>query len=197
LDPGLQAATHLALGSFRHIIAGSLSTLPPVADVQVRPVPGALVVTATARVAASAVALRERPVNSATLIVRAPLPAISRRQPRRPAKEGKMVLERRCPLLGRPGCPEPGDHHCAGRFAGCAPICFIGASPAFVKTRSRITPCFHASSLPWEQRGRRLFIPWSAGAEPQAPESKWPPRQDRRAADQSRPTSGPEGRRVL
>jgi hypothetical protein len=28
LDPGLHAATHLALGSFRHIIAGSLSTLP-------------------------------------------------------------------------------------------------------------------------------------------------------------------------
>ena len=33
LDPGLHAATHLALGSFRHIIAGSLSTLPAVADV--------------------------------------------------------------------------------------------------------------------------------------------------------------------
>lgn len=33
LDPGPHAATHLALGSFRHIIAGSLSTLPVVADV--------------------------------------------------------------------------------------------------------------------------------------------------------------------
>ena len=36
---------------------------------------------------------------SQSLIVRAPVTAISRRQPRGPAKEGNMVLERRCPLL--------------------------------------------------------------------------------------------------
>ena len=36
---------------------------------------------------------------SQALIMRAPVTAISRREPRRPAKEGNMVLERRCPLL--------------------------------------------------------------------------------------------------
>jgi len=36
---------------------------------------------------------------SQALILRAPVTAISRRQPRRPAKEGNMVLERRYPLL--------------------------------------------------------------------------------------------------
>ncbi len=36
---------------------------------------------------------------SQSLILRARITAISRRQPRGPAKEGNMVLERRCPLL--------------------------------------------------------------------------------------------------
>ena len=40
----------------------------------------------------------------------------------------------------------------------------IGASPAFTKTRSRIIPCFHGSSLCWEPKGRRLCTPrWSPG----------------------------------
>ena len=36
---------------------------------------------------------------SQALIRRAPVTAISRRQPRRPAKDPNMVLDRRCPLL--------------------------------------------------------------------------------------------------
>ena len=38
-------------------------------------------------------------LRSQALIVRAPVTAISRREPGCPAKEGNMVLERRCPLL--------------------------------------------------------------------------------------------------
>ena len=38
-------------------------------------------------------------LSSQALIMRAPVTAISRRKPGRPAKEGNMVLERRCPLL--------------------------------------------------------------------------------------------------
>ncbi len=46
---------------------------------------------------------------SQSLIVRARITAISRRQPRGLAKEGNMVLERLWPLslAGQPGCPQP------------------------------------------------------------------------------------------